>query len=603
MARHIEAMSVDVIAVEPSSPTPSLMSPFLLDPSSRTTQMCCVARHAERADAAYALYKGAPYVQSEEYREHPWDPPLSDDGERGALDLAAEIKHVIQKHETTIHVVVTSPYLRCTQTASVICRELGPSTILMFDASCGEIFGKDIFGPTQPERLHRDFSSVLEDCKARGVTRIAPLCVGAKPQWPETLQDGRQRFNETFLAYVHRGTEKMRNFLVVTHGDCVAAAGTLLPGNQDIAKVHPGAVLMAQRLRPIGPGPGDTWSMMSSERSDDKRTEKAVLKSLSRSQGWKVESANIDFCSTSRTKESVMKRMVASFRKFTARSKLGEDRVKNLMKAFSGDRRRAVNSVATLSPVSAASYGSYGSDPALWIFSCEEGDNLSRMPCFRPAWIKASGGRRSPTRGNSPTGSKSPRSPHKLQVGHWHNRGEEPKSPVPGPKTLRSLIAGNHAPTGSTITQLPFGNLEDVDSSESKGSDKTPKTPDRVPDRDGPRVSGGKKAYLQLPVAGLKRGGGIKDMSSSPLWRRRQGQNKSESQASTTMSLVEVMNAQADRGVSLTEMLSPRDSSPLPLKGPRLLHGGASWQLPMPPQEPRMMELPNCLPDELDANA
>ncbi|CAK8992713.1 unnamed protein product, partial [Durusdinium trenchii] len=105
--------------------------------------------------------------------------------------------------------------------------------------------------------------------------------------------------------------------------------------------------------------------------------------------------------------------------------------------------------------------------------------------------------------------------------------------------TLRSLIAGNHAPTGSTITQLPFGNLEDVDSSESKGSDKTPKTPDRVPDRDGPRVSGGKKAYLQLPVAGLKRGGGIKDMSSSPLWRRRQGQNKSESQASTTMSLVE----------------------------------------------------------------
>eukprot|EP00913_Durusdinium_trenchii_P025505 g23940.t1 len=47
------------------------------------------------------------------------------------------------------------------------------------------------------------------------------------------------------------------------------------------------------------------------------------------------------------------------------------------------------------------------------------------------------------------------------------------------------------------------------------------------------------------------------------------------------------MNAQADRGVSLTEMLSPRDSSPLPLKGPRLLHGGASWQLPMPPQEPR----------------
>eukprot|EP00438_Fugacium_kawagutii_P000422 Skav229884 [mRNA] locus=scaffold247:374985:380313:+ [translate_table: standard] len=139
------------------------------------------------------------------------------------------------------------------------------------------------------------------------------VMVGTKPHWGETLQDGRQRFNEAFLAYVHRGTEKTKNFLVVTHADCVAAAATLLPGARDISKVHPGAVLMAQRLRPIGPG--DAWSMMSSERSDEKRTEKIVLKSLSRSQGWKVDSSNIDFCATSRSKESVMKRMVCSFRR------------------------------------------------------------------------------------------------------------------------------------------------------------------------------------------------------------------------------------------------------------------------------------------------
>eukprot|EP00435_Cladocopium_sp_Y103_P058994 s306_g21.t1 len=180
----------------------------------------------------------------------------------------------------------------------------------MFDESCGEIYGQAIFGPTQPDVVHRDFASVVEDCKARGVTRIAPVCVGNKPHWGETLQDGRQRFNEAFLAYVHRGTEKTRNFLVVTHADCVAAAATLLPGARDISKVHPGAVLMAQRFRPIGPGDG--WSMMSSERSDEKRTEKIVLKSLSRAQGWQVDSSNIDFCTTQRSKESVMKRMVSS---------------------------------------------------------------------------------------------------------------------------------------------------------------------------------------------------------------------------------------------------------------------------------------------------
>lgn len=38
---------------------PCLDSP-VAHPASRTTQMCCVARHAERADAAYALYKPGP---------------------------------------------------------------------------------------------------------------------------------------------------------------------------------------------------------------------------------------------------------------------------------------------------------------------------------------------------------------------------------------------------------------------------------------------------------------------------------------------------------------------------------------------------------------
>lgn len=38
---------------------------------------------------------------------------------------------------------------------------------------------------------------------------------------------------------------------------------------------------------------GDGWSMMSSERSDEKRTEKIVLKSLSRSQGARQQGSNL----------------------------------------------------------------------------------------------------------------------------------------------------------------------------------------------------------------------------------------------------------------------------------------------------------------------
>lgn len=559
-------------------------------------------------------------MHTQDYAQYPFDPPLSDDGERGALELAQEIKVCAQRRETTIHVVICSPYLRCAQTAAVICRELGPSTILMFDQSCGEIFGEAIFGPTEPEVVHRDFASVVEDCEARGVTRIAPASVGTRPCWGgETLPDGRQRFNEAFLAYVHRSTEKTRNFLVVTHADCVAAAATLLPGARDISKVHPGAVLMAQRLRPIGPGDG--WSMMSSETSVDKRTEKIVWKSLSRSQGWTVDSSNIDFCTTSRSKESVMKRMVASFRKFTARSKLGEDRVKYLLKAFSGDRRRGTSNLGSppASP-SNSSHGTHdGTDPALWVFACEEGDSLAKMPSIRSAWVKASPRGRRPL---SP-GSKSPRSPSpprpgsnklSIPVSAFKSRGnsssEEEQKP---PKTLRALIMKSHTNTASSSTNLPgVGTSEELNESEMSSSSLSLSRKDTTTPTTTPKP----KAYLQLPSASLRRGG-IKDMSSSPLWRRRQ--NQSGGSPTTTMSLAEVMKSSSsfssevsDQRPTLTEVMSvgheskslptidhmsPREVPPL--KTPvRFGNGDKPWKLPLPPQEPKSMDLPNCLPDE-----
>lgn len=610
--------------VETSTP----VSPMI--PSSmRTTQVCCVARHVERADSAFALYRGAPYVQSEDYAQYPFDPPLSDDGERGALELAQEVKACTERLETTIHVVIASPFLRCAQTAAVICRELGPSTILMFDESCGEIYGQAIFGPTQPDVVHRDFASVVEDCKARGVTRIAPVCVGSKLHWGETLQDGRQRFNEAFLGYVHRGTEKTRNFLVVTHADCVAAAATLLPGARDISKVHPGAVLMAQRIRPIGPGDG--WSIMSSERSDEKRTEKIVLKSLSRAQGWKVDSSNIDFCTTQRSKEGVMKRMVASFRKFTARSKLGEDRVKYLLKAFSGDRRRATNlGSPPSSPMSSSSHGSHAIDPALWIFACEEGDCLARMPTARTsgAWLKASPRTPRGRRTHSPVGSKSPRTPsppgraNKLSIpkARGHGSGEEE------PKTLRALIikSGNPGSTSTTIGagMAPMEDLADSEISSSSNKLTPPVTP---------KPKALPKAYLQLPFAGLRRGG-VKDMSSSPLWKRRQKSAGNTPSPSASMSLAEVMKSPFGNppdGMTLTEITSPVEghgrealeshkaspeldhSASMPsiatkpmaatpcmaplsaMKAPVRFAGSEPWNLPLPLKEPHSMELPH----------
>jgi len=494
----------DVLLVEPSSPCPTADIRYL-----RSTQICCVARHAERADASYALYRGAPYVQSEEYEQFPFDPPLSDDGEAGAIETAHSIKNFVDQHDTTIHVVVSSPYLRCVQTAASICRVLGPSTILMFDASCGEIFGPSVISKEQPEHVYRDFNTILEECKARGVHRVAPVCVGTQPQWPETIPEGRQRFAESFLHYVQRGTDKARNFLVVTHGDCVAAAASLLPGTQDIRAVEPGGVLMASRVRP--PGPGDAWSIISSERSDDKHVERVVLRTLSKAQGWKVDSINIDFCSARRSKESMIKRITSSLRKFSAKTKLGEDRVKYLLKAFSGERRRQKGLGGSPLPTGSSSYGTQGPDPALWVFGLEENDSLHRMPKVKPHWAKTLGvpgmppspGREAevhvPAPAYAPAFSR-------LQL---PTAGGFPAGDAK-PQTLLSVIKGNgrsgvYEASEATTMATEDGQLSVVTHSDLSG---------------GTPVGG--KGYLQLPGAGGKRGPGINDISSSPLWKRRQ---------------------------------------------------------------------------------
>lgn len=50
-------------------------------------------------DSMQFWLRGQPYVQSEDYAQYPFDPPLSDDGERGAQDLAEEIKSFAQRHD------------------------------------------------------------------------------------------------------------------------------------------------------------------------------------------------------------------------------------------------------------------------------------------------------------------------------------------------------------------------------------------------------------------------------------------------------------------------------------------------------------------------
>lgn len=63
-----------------------------------------------------------------------------------------------------LEVVVTSPYLRCVETAAAICTSLGSRTRLMVDLGLGEVYGPEIFGeePGEPGRIIRSSREVEE---------------------------------------------------------------------------------------------------------------------------------------------------------------------------------------------------------------------------------------------------------------------------------------------------------------------------------------------------------------------------------------------------------------------------------------------------------
>ncbi|CAE8631297.1 unnamed protein product, partial [Polarella glacialis] len=118
-------------------------------------QIFGVIRHTARADEMGATWKGASWFQSEDFKRYPYDPPLSDEGLEEAGQVAERVSNFLGAlpDSAKIHVVVSSPYLRCIQTAAAVCRRLGSSSVrLIVDLGLGEVYGPEIFGDLEPER-------------------------------------------------------------------------------------------------------------------------------------------------------------------------------------------------------------------------------------------------------------------------------------------------------------------------------------------------------------------------------------------------------------------------------------------------------------------
>ncbi|CAJ1371154.1 unnamed protein product [Effrenium voratum] len=225
------------------------------DPMERSPlQFLAVCRHAERADDVGALVQGLPWCLMQDSQQWPYDPPLSDAGLVAAEELGQKLQRTLKELDSELHVVVTSPFLRCVQTAALICRQVR-GTRLLIDNSLGEIYGPCIMGDQEPLRPVRPLTASSEFCSAQGVECLeVGKLLGKWPLWPETLREARRRFANRFTEYLKRGSAVHRNFVLVSHADCVGAALALIPagtGRHNIEKVHFGGHFVALRPKEV----------------------------------------------------------------------------------------------------------------------------------------------------------------------------------------------------------------------------------------------------------------------------------------------------------------------------------------------------------------
>ena len=263
-------MFVNAVRVSPSSgraPTSSkkdLVARWGQERAAPSRQFIGVLRHTERFDSAFATLDGGYWLGSRESKEFPYDPPLSDNGVSHATQIGQNVRRATNEFDVVVHSVATSPYLRCVQTALEVCCQLGPDTNLIVDCSLGELYGPHCMGTTEPKKapLIRDIRHIVQLCRSRGIT-CEPQYVGQWPTWPEDLQSARRRFAKCFLKYLRRSVRVRRNFLIVSHADCVGSALSMMPsqGVAIVEKIEFGGMLLAHRLlRPeqgTGSGPSE----------------------------------------------------------------------------------------------------------------------------------------------------------------------------------------------------------------------------------------------------------------------------------------------------------------------------------------------------------
>jgi len=234
---------------------------------------------------------GKPWTLTEESMRFPIDPPLSDVGRVEVVRAATIVKDFADRSHSQLHIVVSSLFLRCVQTAVEVCKKLGPSTKLMLDDALGEVYGPCVLGDIRPMTACHTFRYLARYARSHGVKIVKKPC-GRAPEWPESLRKARERYATAFLTYIRRAEISRRNFVIVSHADCIASILALIPGKAGrmVESVSYAATVLGKLCSAKRRTDGDeTTASFDSTATDSNRGPPAVDRAPSEKMQWEVE--------------------------------------------------------------------------------------------------------------------------------------------------------------------------------------------------------------------------------------------------------------------------------------------------------------------------
>eukprot|EP00419_Tripos_fusus_P062655 CAMPEP_0172929710 /NCGR_PEP_ID=MMETSP1075-20121228/218615_1 /TAXON_ID=2916 /ORGANISM="Ceratium fusus, Strain PA161109" /LENGTH=364 /DNA_ID=CAMNT_0013791011 /DNA_START=370 /DNA_END=1465 /DNA_ORIENTATION=+ len=143
------------------------------------------------------------------------------------MQVGAVAREMAHQSSGNFSYVVSSPYVRCVETAVEVCRAL--QLPMCIDRQLGEVFGPACFGEWSATGPLRRNAEDVAACVPPDLRRLSPIdCIGQEPTWPESIEDARLRMVARVEQYAEWAARlEGVNFVLVTHGDCVGSCLTL----------------------------------------------------------------------------------------------------------------------------------------------------------------------------------------------------------------------------------------------------------------------------------------------------------------------------------------------------------------------------------------